>query len=346
MHRQVVIAGPSDLRIEDQDPPLPGVGELLIYPDAVGICGTDVELLAGTMGYVTAGKAKYPIVPGHEWTGVVAAVGAGVAVFSIGDRVVGECSIGCGMCGACRAGSYHLCPYRTETGILNRMGGMASAFIFPAVSAHLVAPAVDRLDAALIEPLSVAYRGLHLLSTEPVGPVAIVGAGPIGLLCAMTARALGMGPVLIVDRVRSRSDFAASLGFDTAAVAPHAVGQVIDASGTPSGTTSAIRLASDGGRIVVLGLSGRPTMPVDLDDIVLRDLTLTGSNGSPNIWPEAVELVNGGLVRPSVIISHRFPLSDAPKAFAAAGEGSTEARKIVVNPQSWPNGQRPESLAI
>ena len=95
------------------------------------ICGTDVEIFDGTMPYFTAGMARYPVVPGHEWVGEVLACGDGVEGFAPGERVVGECSVGCMRCAVCLAGNYHRCPNRTETGILNRPGAFAERIEFP-----------------------------------------------------------------------------------------------------------------------------------------------------------------------------------------------------------------------
>ncbi|TDO50139.1 2-desacetyl-2-hydroxyethyl bacteriochlorophyllide A dehydrogenase [Kribbella sp. VKM Ac-2527] len=343
-HRQAVLIGPNDLRVRTQTGGTPGAGELLITPDAVGVCGTDLELLAGTMGYLTDGGATYPIVPGHEWTGVVDSVGPGVNGFAIGDRVVGECSIGCGVCGVCAAGRYHLCPDRTETGILNRAGGMASTLVFPARAAHRLPPSVDPLDAALIEPLAVAYRGLHRLPAAPIGPIAIVGAGTIGLLCALAARAIGMGPVLLVEHHAARRRFSAGLGFDAVATVPHRFSQVIDATGTPSGTAAAVQGTADGGTIVVLGLCGRPSVPVDLDSLVLRDLAMVGSLGSPGVWPEVIDLVATGRVLPSTIVSHEFALDEATDAFTRARDADPATRKVVVRPQRSAASRQAASL--
>ncbi|OLT14667.1 hypothetical protein BJF78_17695 [Pseudonocardia sp. CNS-139] len=156
-----VLTGPGALELRAVPRPEPGPGDLLVHPDAVGVCGTDLELFSGAMTYLASGFTAYPIVPGHEWTGVVAAVGAGVTGFAAGDRVVGECAIGCGVCPRCAAGSHHLCPDRTETGIARRAGGMAGHLVFPAASAHRLPAGADPADAALVEPLSVAYRAVR-----------------------------------------------------------------------------------------------------------------------------------------------------------------------------------------
>src|SRR3954447_2574140 len=136
--RAIEFHGDERLELVERPDPAPGEGELLIAPSAVGICGTDVEIFEGSLAYFRMGLASYPIVPGHEWTGEVVDVGRGVAGFAVGDRVVGEVAIGCGVCARCRAGRSHLCARRTETGIVHMDGAMASRLVLPAAYAHRV----------------------------------------------------------------------------------------------------------------------------------------------------------------------------------------------------------------
>ena len=129
--KSIRIYGANDVRFEKMPRPKPGLGEVLIRVRATGICGTDVEIRDGTMAYFTRGMASYPVTPGHEWVGDIAELGDAVEGFEVGDRVVGECSVGCAKCDRCLAGKYHQCANRTETGILNRDGGFAQFITFP-----------------------------------------------------------------------------------------------------------------------------------------------------------------------------------------------------------------------
>src|SRR6478736_3213750 len=173
--------GAERLELVERPDPAPGAGQLLIAPSAVGICGTDVEIFEGSLAYFRMGIAEYPIVPGHEWTGVVVDVGEGVTGFSPGDQVVGEVPIGCGVCVRCRAGRSHMGAGRTETGIVHMDGAMATRMVFPAAYAQRVE--LEPRAGALVEPTSVA---LHAVRRGRVAGqrVLIVGAGPIGLLAA------------------------------------------------------------------------------------------------------------------------------------------------------------------
>jgi L-iditol 2-dehydrogenase len=217
--RAIEFHGGERLEIVERPDPAPGEGELLIEPTAVGICGTDIEVFDGSLAYFRMGIASYPIVPGHEWTGTVVDVGAGVSGFSAGDRVVGEVAIGCGICVRCLAGRRHLCARRTETGIVHMDGAMASRMVFPAAFAHHVE--LEPRAGALVEPTSVA---LHAVRRGRVAGqrVLIVGAGPIGLLVAQCARAEGAASVVVTDTREDRLMLAAALGFPRATALPDA----------------------------------------------------------------------------------------------------------------------------
>ncbi|MER7687158.1 alcohol dehydrogenase catalytic domain-containing protein [Streptomyces sp. NPDC097610] len=306
----------------------PGPGQLLIAPDVVGVCGTDLELYEGHMSYLSTGFTQYPIVPGHEWTGRVVAVGEDVEGFVVGDRVVGECSLGCGRCECCSIGDYHLCPSRAETGIVRQAGGMQERLLFPARAAHRVPANVNAADAALVEPLAVAYRGVKRTGAQAGATVLIVGAGTIGLFCAMLARALDLVPVLL-DVDEGKIEFAQALGFEAGLPDDVQSPFVIEASGNPAGRRSAVQRCASGGTVVLLGLSGT-TDELDFDDVVLRDVTIKGSLGSPGVWPEVIALLASGRVVPSPVVSHEFDLRRAEDAFELAAAGRPGVRKVVV----------------
>jgi 2-desacetyl-2-hydroxyethyl bacteriochlorophyllide A dehydrogenase len=330
--RHAVLTGPGTLELLAADPPEPGPHDLVVRPDAVGVCGTDLELVAGSMTYLTSGFARYPIVPGHEWTGVVTATGAAVGGFAVGDRVVGEVPIGCGSCAQCAAGRYHVCPHRTETGIAGRAGAMATTLVFPAAAAHRLPPSVDPADAAMVEPLSVAYRGVTRSGVRRGEALTVIGGGTIGLLCALTAKALGIDDVHVVELDPDRRRFAEGLGLAVSAAPAGPAPRVVEASGTAGGIVAALDACLDGGSVVLLGLTGAAATPVDLDRVVVRDITLHGCLGSPGVWSDVVALVAERRLRPSVLVSHRFALDDAPAAFALAARREPGVRKILVLP--------------
>jgi 2-desacetyl-2-hydroxyethyl bacteriochlorophyllide A dehydrogenase len=326
----VTLVAPRRLLVAPEPVPDPLPGQLLIAPDAVGVCATDVELYDGSMPYLRNGFAAYPIVPGHEWTGRVVAVGADVTGFVVGDRVVGECSLGCGGCDRCRAGDYHQCPRRRETGIVGQGGGLQQRLAFPAAAAHRMAPTVPAQDAAMIEPLAIAYRALQRTGAEAGDPLTVIGAGTIGLFCALIGRALGLRP-LLVEIDADRAAFAGSLGLELAAEDAAPSPFVVEASGSHAGRREAVRWCESGGVVVLVGFAGA-VGELDLDEVVVRDLTVRGSLGSPGVWPAVIRLVEEGAVAPSVVVSHEFGLADAEEAFLLAARHRPGVRKILVRP--------------
>src|SRR5512136_2300958 len=128
--------GPGDLRYEEIPTPPVGPDEALVRIRAAGICGTDLEIADGTAVHIRSGRARLPFIPGHEWAGEIVEVGRDVQGFAVGDRVTGECSVGCRTCRYCLKGWYNQCLSLTETGILNRDGGFAEYISFPWYALH------------------------------------------------------------------------------------------------------------------------------------------------------------------------------------------------------------------
>ena len=322
--------GAERLELVERPDPSPDAGELLIAPTAVGICGTDREIFEGSLVYFREGWAKYPIVPGHEWVGEVVEVGPGVEGFAPGDQVTGETPLSCGRCRRCRAGDYHLCARRTETGILNRDGAMASRMVFPASTAHH-AGGMPARTAALVEPATVALNGVRRGAVAGRN-VLVVGAGTIGLLAAQCALAEGAAAVALADPRVDRLALAGSLG-----LAAHAEDSgaddydvVILCAGGAEALGFALRTVRPGGTAVVLGLSGTPTVPVDMDSVVVRDLVVHGVLGSPHVWPDTIELVRSGRVRTEPLISGVFALGAVPAALERLSEPGS--LKVLIEP--------------
>lgn len=339
-----VFAG-GDVRLVEVAVPEPAPGEVRIRVDAVGICGTDVEIVAGTMAYYTSGLARYPVTIGHEWTGVVDAPGAGVDDLAPGQRVVGEVSIGCRRCPTCLGGAYHRCALRTETGVMNRDGGMAEHVVLPRWAVHPVPAGVGLQAAALVEPTAIAFNAVRLGGVGPGKRALIIGDGPIGLLILQVAKALGDdGPVVCGADTR-RLEVARALGAAAVVDARAADARdsilgafggerpaiVLEASGSLGGVETAVALAAPGAIVVLQGLLGHlPARGIDLDRIVVNDLALRGALGSPGVWPQVVALIAGGAVDPAAIVTHELPMSRFAQGFELVRR--REAVKVVLRP--------------
>ncbi len=339
----VRIVGPDAVRLEQIEIGALAAGEVRVRVRATGICGTDLEILDGTMPYYTRGMTSYPVTPGHEWAGEVAEVGLGVTGFDVGDHVVGECSVGCAKCDECRSGAYHRCPNRTETGILNRDGGFAEYLVFPARYLHRVNKDLDIKAAALVEPTAVAFNGLKLGGFSHQDNLVIFGDGPIGLLLLLVARVMTKRKIALVGAHTDRMQLAKSLGAGTVidARTENVADRLrntfdgslpdvaVEATGQPQAAAMAVGVVKPGGRVVLQGLfGGRVLKDFELDHVVINDLTLRGALGSPNVWPEVIALIEAGHVKPLSIVTHELGLSQFTQGIDLVK--SREAVKVLI----------------
>ena len=330
--RALVISGAGRYALLDCDVPPAGPGDLLLAPLAVGLCATDLELLDGSMVYVREGRARLPLVPGHEWVARVVDPGAPGSGFAVDDLVVGECSLGCGDCPVCASGAYHQCPSRQETGLMNRDGALAQQLRFPARSAHAVPPGVTVEDAVFAEPTAVALRAVLRSGAAPRSRVLVVGGGTLGWLAAAIFLDLLDADVAALEPDAGRLERLAGLGV-RAAGAGEVFETVLEASGSPGGVAAALDRLSPGGSLVVIGLTGVESVAVDLDRVVVNDQMILGSLGSPGVWPQALELLGRGRVRPSSLVTHRYPLEAVGDALATMRDRAPGTGKVLVFPQ-------------
>ena len=330
--RALVITGAGRHGLAEHALPAAGPGDLLLAPLAVGLCATDLELLDGSMVYLRDGRARLPLVPGHEWVARVVDPGAPESGFAAGDVVVGECSIGCGNCPVCASGAYHQCPRRQETGVLNRDGALAEQLRFPARSAHVVPPGVSVEDGAFAEPTAVALRAVLRSGAAPGARVLVVGGGTLGWLAAAVFLDLLDADVAALEPDPVRWERLTALGV-RAAAADEVFDVVLEASGRREGVAAALERLGPSGRLVVIGLTGLESVAVDLDRVVVNDQVVLGSLGSPDVWPQALELLGRGRVRPSVLVTHRFPLAAVDDALATVRARTPGTGKVLVLPQ-------------
>jgi L-iditol 2-dehydrogenase len=329
--RAVVISAPGEYGLVSRPVPRIGSDELLLTPIAVGICRTDLELLDGTLVYLREGRSRLPMTPGHEWVARVAAVGSSVEGFSVGQRVVGETSIGCGSCPVCESGNYHQCPTRRETGVMNLDGAMAGFFAFPARAAHAVPDRIANEDAVFTEPTAVALRAILRSGLASAEHLLVVGGGTIGWLTAALALERYDVDLAVAEPDPLRRARIESLGA-RAAAAGDRFDVVIEASGTAGGIASAFSFLADRGRLVNVGLTGLPGVQVDLDGVVVKDQAVIGSLGSPGVWPDTLRMLGRGRVTPSSIVTGRHPLSGFVEAVSALRESRPGGGKVLLLP--------------
>ncbi len=341
--RALIIEAPNSYQIGEVATPAAEDSAVVIDVVAGGICGTDLEILHGDMFYYTSGMARFPVIPCHEWTGIVRSVGRDVSHVSVGDNVVGEVSIGCLSCRTCLSGHYHRCAERTETGVMNRQGGFAEQIALPATFVHPISASVPLRSAALVEPSSVAYNGIRRAGVCPDDKVAIFGDGPIGLLLLQIARAFGAQRIVLIGAADRRLALAKTLGADVvldarqdnleAAVREAFDGDlpsvVFEASGNPEAIRSAVAVTAPGGRIVLQGFCGGKRVDgFNVDPIIVNDMTVMGALASPGIWPQVIRLIESKRIDPSLIVTDELPVSQFGEAVRRVE--SREAVKVVL----------------
>jgi threonine dehydrogenase-like Zn-dependent dehydrogenase len=333
--RALVITGPGAARVDEVEPPVAGPGQVVVDVRRVGICGTDVELFTGEMAYFGQGKTRFPVRPGHEWCGVVSAVGAGVPDEWLGARVTGDTMLGCGRCSRCRAGLGHVCADRHEVGVMGWPGALAEQVMVPASSLYRLPPGIDDAAGALVEPGGNAWRAAAAALAGPGRRVLVCGPGTIGLLTAAFAVAAGaLVDVLALDHGREElaRSFGAS-GYWTLGEPPAATyDAVVDATDDPRMPARALALTEPGGRLVCIGISGPPS-PVDSRDLVFGDITAVGILGASAGLRPAIEHYVSGLVDPAGIVAVTVGLDRAAEALAGQ-VGTGPGTKVHVDPRA------------
>jgi 2-desacetyl-2-hydroxyethyl bacteriochlorophyllide A dehydrogenase len=312
----LVIHGPGSAGTEEVPAPVPGPRQVVVDIRRAGICGTDAELYTGELAYFAQGKSRFPVRPGHEWCGVVSAVGAEVDASWHGARVTGDTMLGCGHCRRCQAGNGHVCADRREIGIMGWPGALAEKLLVPAGSLLRLPDSVDDCAGALVEPGGNALRAVTAANAGPGIRVLIWGPGTIGLLAAGFASAAGAEVhVLGIDSRRRKlaEKFGAS-GYWTASDPPsgtyHAV---IDCTDDESVPAAALNFVEPAGRIVYIGVSGKPSL-LDSRDLVLNDITAVGILGASAGLAGAIEHYADGRVNPRDLVHTVAGLDRAAEA--------------------------------
>jgi len=328
----LVVHGPNRARLEDRTVPSLKPGEVLVRVSHVGICGTDVEIVEGRLGYFKSGMASYPIVPGHESSGTVVALGPRVTELAEGDRVVVECIQGCGECDACRRDDAIQCLDRREVGVIGQDGACATYLVTRARYAHRVPDGVSLAQAALTEPLAVVHKGLRRLGSTAASDqpreCVVFGAGTIGHLAARVLTARGHS-VTVVDRSSARlRDLNGSV--ETAERLDDAgrFDWLIEATGQPAALNQLLSQSRPGATLLLLGLP-YAEQSFSFEAIVAYDRTVIGSVGSSaHDFREALATLPK--IDTTPFLSNTFPLADYEKALATARSHSV--LKIMLTP--------------
>ncbi len=332
----VLLRGPHQMWLEKLPRPIPRSDQVLIRVRYSACCATDFDLIDGTM----PDQARYPIILGHEWSGEVVEAPPEHSAL-VGQNVVADNLVTCGICPACAAGRPNLCRKMDELGFsLN--GSHAEYLVTLARSVRVLPPGLSLKAAALAEPVGVALYGTRRARVGLGDRVVVQGAGPIGLLTMQACRAAGAADVWQADLRPERLSLARRLGatgtLDLSKTSlPEALGGlgiepdvVMECSGSPRAFAQAIKAVRPGGRIGVLGYYADELAEIRPSDIMMRDLEVLGAVCPTGTWDTAVALIADGRVNTEAIITHTFPLEQFVEAYEIARHGTGGAIKVML----------------
>jgi L-iditol 2-dehydrogenase len=322
--------GEARFTIDEVPEPVAGPGEVVVAVRAAGICGTDVHTVQGLF------PRTPPMVLGHEYTGVVRAVGRGVGRRLVGRAVACEPSYGCGECAECDEERVSQCPRCV------RVGGFAERVVLPASCVHPLPAGLDLVTAALAEPAACCLAGLEMFPLRRGATVVVVGGGIMGLLTLVLARRRGARRVILSDPIAERRGVARRLGATTvidpqreslrervmALTRGRGAEVVCEAVGKPELVAEALALVRPGGTVELLGVSPKESrLPLQLWDVQYRELTLSGVFGRGTAFRRALALLPKLGLKPLVTAS--FALEEIGQAFAHAAAGKGVKTVIV-----------------
>jgi L-iditol 2-dehydrogenase len=331
--RASVLYGIKDLRLDERPVPSPGRGEVLVRVSAVGVCGSDIHYYE--RGRIGRYVVREPLVLGHEASGVVEAVGAGVADHQPGQRVSLEPGVPCRNCCQCVSGRYNLCQQVQFLATPPVDGALAEFVVVPSAFAHPVPDSLSDDAAALIEPLSVGVWACRKAAVGPGSRVLVTGAGPIGLLTAQVAKASGASEVTVTDVISTRLEVARGLGMGAVDASGSALEEaglepdtLLECSGSALATTGALGYLAPAGRAVLVGM-GADELVLSLSTIQERELTVTGAFRYAGTWPAAIALATSGAVDLDAVVTGHYPLDRVAEALTASRRDPLTIKAIV-----------------
>jgi len=343
---QAIVKPEAKPGIEVREVPVPEFGpdDVLVKVEAASVCGTDLHIY--NWDQWAQGRIKPPLVPGHEFCGVVAAVGKNVKAVKEGDFVSAEMHVACGRCFQCRTGQAHICQYVKIIGV-DADGAFAEYVVIPESNIWDLDPSLPREYASILDPLGNAVHTV-LAGEISAKTVAVIGCGPIGLFAIAVARACGAAAVYALEVNENRRKLAAEmqadavlnpstddvLGFIQGKTYGIGVDVVLEMSGHADGMRLGFQILRTGGRVSLLGI---PSRPVEVDfarDIIFKGAVVQGINGRKmyETWYQMEALLKTGRLDLRPVITHRLPMHEFAQGMDLLKTG--EASKILLYPNS------------
>ena len=333
----VLVEAPHSMRIDERPVPRPTQGQVRVRVHFAGICGSDLHIYHGDHPYV-----EFPRVIGHEFAGVIDAVGSGVPQSRIGERVAVTPVISCGDCTSCRAGRPNVCLNLKVVGV-HVEGGFAEYCCVPEALACALPADVDDRSAATVEPFSIAANMLSRTGVSADDCALVYGAGPIGMTVVQALKGVhGVAPLIVADRLDDRLDRARSAGADMVinvdrtpldeTLARHGLAPtlIIDAACHPAILEQAMRIAAPAARIGLMGFGATPSA-VSQQILNRKELTICASRLNNLKFPEVIEWMRRGQINPAQFISHTFTAHRVQEAFDLLETDPTACSKVLLD---------------
>jgi len=322
----------KELVLDKQKMLNPPQGWITIRVSASGICGTDLHIFLGEY------LGDYPIIPGHEFSGDVVAIGDKVDKFQIGDRVAIEPNLSCGICDACLRNRQHFCENWQAVGV-TMPGGMATHVIVPQQAAFNIGD-LSFEEAAFMEPLSCVIHGVGLIGSALGAHILLVGAGPIGMLLLRTLKNTGTVELDIVEKNKSRRNFAVAertgkvfSGFSEVKKENYDI--VVDATGVISVLEQCISYVRPTGKILFFGVPSKgKVMTIEPFKLYNKELTIMSSFTSLRNSKQAIDFISTGRIVVKDLISHRLPLNKLEGGLRLVLDGKEPSMKVMILPQA------------
>lgn len=335
--KAVILRKPFEIMIENKTIPETKPNEVRIKVLYVGYCGTDIMVWQGKY------KANYPIIPGHEFSGEIDAIGENVTNLKVGDFVVAEASYPCNKCDLCLSGRSEFCRNRIALG-RNRDGAMAQYINVPAEIVHKIPKEVDLMEAQSLVGLACAVRAVRHCGSIVGKRVAVIGSGHSALLILQVLKAGGVNKLVLIGGKRvSRLRLAEELGCELAIsnldsnineklkeLSPEGFDIVIEASGSVSAIPLAINIVKPGGKIIVFSTYKEKASNIPLEELYYKEITLQGSRAGSGEYQIAAELLSSGRVKIKPMITHIVELEEALKGFEIASSDEEKVFRVVM----------------
>lgn len=342
--KAAVLHKPLQILVEDVPMPSLGAEDVLIKVKSIGICRSDFHYWK--TGRIGSFVVREPLILGHELSGEIAEVGEAVSSLSSGDKVVVEPGFPCRKCRFCKSGRYNLCPNERFMGTPPTNGAFAEYVVAPSDFVFKMPRGLSFDEGALVEPLAVGVYAVKRARVVPGDVVAILGAGPIGLLTLVAAKAAGANEIYVTDIDDWRLEKAKALGA-TAIInvkredlkgkieeltGENYVDVTMEASGSPEATIQAVEITRSGGTIALIGMYEEAELMYPLIDVVIKELDVKGVLRYANVFPRSIKLISSKRFDPKLLITHHLPLEDIEVGFKIMDEKRERALKILIHP--------------